>query len=124
MAMSAAAAWRTIQNDQVLGSLNMHFLLGSKPETPFVYKIQRLSSGRRFSARTVTIEQGGKVIASGTLSFVKRNLTSGPAMKHAVSRETKEIVEDVTRDDLVPKSRWGPWMKFQRLMPVPRGMFV
>ncbi|KAF2097956.1 hypothetical protein NA57DRAFT_57128 [Rhizodiscina lignyota] len=119
MSMAAAASYRTIPEGLVLGSLQAHFLLGSKPEVPFIYKVQRLSSGRRLSVRLVNVEHGGKVIATMTLMFVRKALADGPAMKHAVSRSSVQDMEDVTKDDLVPKSRWGPWMKFQRLTPEP-----
>lgn len=121
MSMAAAASYRTVPNGLVLGNLNAHFLLGSKPDVPYLYKVQRLSSGKRFSVRVVTVEQAGKAITTITLSFVAKVLTKGRAMTHASSRSSTQNMTDVTRDDLVPKNQWGPWMKFQRLTPEPKG---
>lgn len=122
MSNSAAAAYKTVGKDFAIANLQTHFLAGSKAELPFIYRVQRASGGRRFAVRIVTIEQGDKAVAIVSLSFVNAKAWSGPAMTHSVSRSTGHHMEEVELDDLEEgRTRFGPFMKFQRMPLVPYG---
>lgn len=122
MSNSAAAAYKTVPKDFEVANLQTQFVAGSKAERPFIYKVQRASGGKRFAVRIVTIEQEDKVVATIMLSFVNAKIWSGPAMTHSVSRATDYHMEDVEFDDLAEgRTRFGPFMKFQRMPLIPYG---
>lgn len=125
MSNSAVAAYKTVPKDFVVANLQTHFLAGSNPKAPFIYRVQRLSGGRRFAVRNVTIEQGSKSVAVVTLSFVNGKSWSGPAMTHSVERSTIRQMNDVELDDLEEgRTRFGPFMKFQRMPLFPDGTYT
>jgi acyl-CoA thioesterase II len=116
MAMATAAAMRTLPEDYALDNLHCQFLAGPRPDKQFKYCVQRLSDGRRFRARAVNIEQDGRYVASITMSFISESPWNGPAMQHTVNRVARDIVDQITIDDLEQgRGPLGGFMKFQRL---------
>jgi acyl-CoA thioesterase II len=123
MAECAAAAYHTVSDGFVLDSLQAHFLAGPNANNPIAYKVQRLSNGKRFAVRLVTVEQGGKTVMMTTVSFVSGLKWTGLAMTHSVSRTAKQTVQQIELDDLAKKNTCGPFMKFERLPVVFSGPF-
>ena len=116
MAEAAAAAYRTVPDGFKLDSLHTQFMLGPKAEKPLVYKVQRVSHGRRFAVRIITIEQDDKPVVVVTASFMSGQEWTGRAMKHATAMQIKERIDEITLDDFEPmRTERGPFMKFQRL---------
>lgn len=116
MSMCVAAAIRTVPDTFALASLQTNFVSGPKPDVAFIYKVKRVSEGKRFVVRIVNVEQNEKVTTTVTLSFVNGTSWTGPAMQYSTRRAVNGIPRDVERDDLqAGHTRFGPWMKFQRL---------
>ncbi|KIW17774.1 acyl-CoA thioesterase II [Exophiala spinifera] len=121
MAEAAAAAYKTVAEGFRIDSLQVNFMLAPKADQPLVYKVQRLSQGRRFVARLIHIEQDGKICVTITASFVSGASWTGRAMTHAESMKTVDRVTDITLDDFEDDhSPIGPFMKFQRLPHLPQ----
>lgn len=122
MAEAAFAAYKTVPEGFKLDSLHTHFMLAPKGTRPLVYKVQRLSQGRRFAVRLVTIEQDEKPVVTITASFVSGARWTGRAMKHSESRRTNTQIDEITLDDFEPsRTHLGPFMKFERLPHVHQG---
>jgi acyl-CoA thioesterase II len=123
MAEAASAAYQTVPEGFILDSLQTHFMLSPSPTEPLVYRVQRLSQGRRFGVRLVHLEQQqNKICATVTMSFVSGAAWTGPAMTHSETRQNQKRVPDITLDDFQGmRSRLGPFMKFERLPHVHRG---
>lgn len=122
MAEAGAAAYKTVPEGFMLDSLQTHFMLAPTGSKPLVYRVQRLSQGRRFAVRIVNIEQDGKVHVAITTSFVSNALWTGRTMTHAVPQKTDRRVREITLDDFeLARSDLGPFMKFQRLPFVHEG---
>jgi acyl-CoA thioesterase 8 len=116
MAEAAAAAYKTVPPGFMLDSLHTQFMLGPKAEKPLVYRVQRVSQGRRFAVRIITIEQDDKPVVAVTASFMSGQEWTGKAMKHAAAIQIKERIDDITLDDFEPmRTERGPFMRFQRL---------
>jgi acyl-CoA thioesterase len=60
MAQCALAAYQTVPKDFILHYLQTNFLGAANRDKKLVYKVQRLSTGKRTAVRLVTVEQGGK----------------------------------------------------------------
>jgi len=122
MSECALAASHTVPEDFVLDSLHTHFLGGPSAKTSMTFKVTRLSNGKRFAVRHVTIEQDGRILLTSTIQFVNGSAWTGPAMVHSVSRQTSHTISSITLDDLeVGRHKLGPFMRFQRLPLVYKG---
>ena len=89
-----------------------------------VYKLRRLSTGKRAIVRLVTVEQGGKNVISATISFTKPlSSDSDPVLMHTVPPST-EMGDGVIRlDDFVHlRKADGPFLEAERLPIVPASM--
>ncbi|KIV77921.1 acyl-CoA thioesterase II [Exophiala sideris] len=116
MAEAASAAYKTVPEGFKLDSLQTSFMLAPKGTRPLVYKVQRLSQGRRFAVRLVTLEQDEKPCVTITTSFVSGASWTGRAMVHSESRRTDRRIDEITLDDFEPtRTHLGPFMKFERL---------
>ncbi|KIV94187.1 acyl-CoA thioesterase II [Exophiala mesophila] len=116
MAEAAAAAYRTVPEGFVLDSLHTQFLIGPKADKPLIYRVQRLSQGRRFAVRVVTIEQDGKAVVTSTISFMSGAAWSGKAFQHTTQTKIQKRIKEITLDDFEgSKTDLGPFMKFERL---------
>ena len=123
MSGCAVAAYHTVPEDFVLDGLHAHFVGGADNKKPMQYKVVRSSSGRRFAVRSVTIEQDRRTLITATVQFVNGAPWNGPAMAYSVPRQTDHIIPQITLDDLEPgRNRLGPFMRFQRLPLVFRGL--
>lgn len=124
MTEATAAAYKTVPEGFRVDSLQVNFMLAPKANQPLVYKVQRLSQGRRFVARLISIEQDdGKICVTITASFVSGASWTGRTMTHTESMKTVEKVSHITLDDFDDgRSPLGPFMKFQRLPHLPKGM--
>lgn len=122
MSLCAAAAYHTIPTDFILDNLQAHFLGGPKTTIPMKLKVTRLSNGRRFVVRFVSLEQNGFILLTATVTFVNASPWTGPAMTHAVKRLTNYKVDCITMDDLgEARGRLGSFMKFERMPLVFQG---
>lgn len=122
MSLCAAAAYHTIPTDFTLDNLQAHFLGGPKTTIPMILKVTRLSNGRRFVVRFVSLEQDGIMLLTATVTFVNASPWTGPAMTHAVNRQTNYKVDSITMDDLgEARGRLGSFMKFERMPLVFQG---
>lgn len=122
MSECAVAAYHTVPDDFVLDSLQAQFLGGPKAELPMLFKVTRLSNGRRFAVRSVAIEQEGVTMLHASITFVNKAPWTGPAMNYSVHRRTNHSINEITIDDLGRgRTRLGPFMKFQRLPLVYKG---
>jgi len=116
MAEAAAAASKTAPDGFMLDSLQTHFMLAPNAKKPLVYRVRRLSQGRRFAVRLVEIEQDGRALVAVTVSFVSAAPWTGRAMVHVEQRRTGQRIDEITLDDFHgTRSPLGPFMKFQRL---------
>ncbi|EXJ79285.1 hypothetical protein A1O3_08787 [Capronia epimyces CBS 606.96] len=116
MAEAAAAAYKTVPEGFALDSLQTHFMLAPDATKPLLYKVRRLSQGRRFAVRLVTIEQEGRSYVTITISFLSGAPWTGRTMTHAVSRRTSHQIQHITLDDFEEtRTRLGPFMKSERL---------
>ncbi|KAK5252522.1 acyl-CoA thioesterase [Exophiala xenobiotica] len=117
MAEAASAAYKTVPDGFMLDTLQTHFMLAPDSKKPLVYKVQRLSQGRRFAVRLVNIEQDdGRICVTITTSFMSGASWTGRAMTHAESMRTTQRIRDITLDDFEEnRSHLGPFMKFERL---------
>lgn len=116
MAEAAAAAYETVPDGFMLDSLHTQFMLGPKAEKPLVYRVQRVSQGRRFAVRIITIEQDDKPVVVVTACFMSGQAWTGRAMQHAAAIQIKERIDNITLDDFEHmRTEKGPFMKFQRL---------
>lgn len=116
MAEAAAAAYKTVPEGFMLDSLHTQFMVGPKADRPLVYKVQRVSQGRRFAVRIIIIEQDDKPVVAVTASFMSSQAWTGQAMKHAAAIQIKERIDEITLDDFDEmRTERGPFMKFQRL---------
>jgi len=123
MAQAAAAAYKSVPEGFMLDSLQTHFILQPDSKKPLVYKVQRLSQGRRFAIRLVTLQQAEKVLVSITISFVSGLNWTGRAMTHAVPMKIERRVQEIKLDDFeTSRTHLGPFMKFERLPLVYEGM--
>lgn len=123
MAQAAAAAYKTVPPEFCLDVLQTHFMIAPDPTKPLVYKVQRLSQGRRFAVRSVTIEQDGKAEVSITTSFMNNAPWTGRSMTHAVGLSISQRISKITLDDFEEtRGPLGPFMKFERLPLVQQGM--
>jgi acyl-CoA thioesterase II len=123
MAQCALAAYRTVPEDFVLHYLQTNFLGAASRDKELVYKVQRLSTGKRTAVRLVTVEQSRKNIISATISFTKPpSSDSDPVLAHAVPPST-EMGDGVIRlDDFVHlRKADGPFLKGERLPIIPTG---
>lgn len=124
MAQCALAAYQTVPEDFVLHYLQTNFLGAASRDKELVYKVQRLSTGKRTAVRLVAAEQGGENIISATISFTKPpSSDSDLVLSHAVPPST-EMGDGVIRlDDFVPlRKADGPFSKAERLPIVPTSM--
>ncbi|MGV9868734.1 acyl-CoA thioesterase [Rhodococcus koreensis] len=69
LAQAIMAAGHAVGPDRYLHSLHTLFLRGGRPDLPVTYRVDALRDGRSFSARAVTAEQNGAVLATLQLSF-------------------------------------------------------
>lgn len=116
MAEAAAAAYKTVPEGFVLDSLHTQFLIGPKANQPLTYKVQRISQGRSFAVRIVTIEQGGKIVVATTVSFMSDAARTARAFKHAAPIKIQKRIQEITLDDFEgQRNHLGPFMKFERL---------
>ena len=116
MALATKAAYNTLPDGYALDNLHCQFLAGPKFDVPFKYCVQRLSEGRRFRARSVSIQQEDRTMVTVTVTFISASPWTGPAMQHTVSRVAKESIDRITIDDLARgRGPLGSFMKFQRL---------
>ncbi|EXJ96080.1 hypothetical protein A1O1_01206 [Capronia coronata CBS 617.96] len=118
MAQAAAAAYKTVPEGFALDSLQTHFMLAPDATKPLVYRVQRLSYGRRFAVRLVTIEQDQKACVTITTSFMNNVSWTGQAMKYEVAVKMKQRIDemDITLDDFeATRTSLGPFMKSERL---------
>lgn len=123
MSECAVAAYRTVPEDFTLDSLQAHFLAGPKPKVPMVFRVTRLSNGRRFAVRAVVLEQNGIPLLHATASFVSKSPWTGPSMKSSSARKTRHSVSEITLDDLdYNRGPLGSFMKFERLPLQIKGM--
>jgi hypothetical protein len=123
MAQCALAAYQTVPDDFVLHYLQANILGAASRDKKFVYKVQRLNTGKRTAVRLVTVEQGGRNVISATISFTKSPSSgSDPVLAHSVPPST-EIGDGVIRlDDFVHlRKADGPFLKGERLPIVPTG---
>ena len=123
MAQCALAAYQTVPGDFVLHYLQTNFLGAASRDKELVYKVQRLSTGKRTAVRLVTVEQGLENVISATISFTKSPPSnSDPVLAHAVPPST-EMGDGVIRlDDFVHLRKVdGPFLKGERLPIVPAG---
>src|SRR5277367_1305270 len=124
MAQCALAAYQTVPEDFVLHCLQTNFPRAASRDKELVYKVQRLSTGKRTAVRLVTVEQGGRNVISATISFTKPpSSESDPVLTHAVLTST-EMGDGVIRlDDFVHlRKADGPFLEAERLPIVPTGM--
>jgi hypothetical protein len=121
MAQCGLAAYQTVPEDFVLHYLQTNFLRTASRDKELVYKVQRLSTGKRTAVRLVTVEQSGRNVISATISFTKP--LSGPVLTHAAPPST-EMGDGVIRlDDFVHSRKAdGPFLEAERLSIVPTGM--
>jgi acyl-CoA thioesterase II len=126
MAEAASAAYKTVPDGFMLDTLQTHFMLAPDSKKPLVYKVQRLSQGRRFAVRLVNIEQDdGRICVTITTSFMSGASWTGRAMTHAESMRTTQRIRDITLDDFEEnRSHLGPFMKFERLPHVQHGQIL
>jgi hypothetical protein len=119
MAQCSLAAYQTVPEDFVLHYLQTNFLRAASRYKELVYKVQRLSMGKRTAVRLVTVEQSGRNVISATISFTKLD----PVLTHAVPPST-EMGDGVIRlDDFVHlRKADGPFLEAERLPIVPTGM--
>ena len=116
ISLAAIAAYETIPADFKIANLQAQFIGGPSASKPLIFKVKRLSQGRRFAIRAVTIEQDGVVMHHASLSFVHTSPWTGPALKYSEQRRTNHQLEKIEIDDLEPdRTDIGPFMKFQRL---------
>lgn len=116
MSECAVAAYHTAPDDFILDGLQASFLLGAKAKVPMIFRVTRLSNGRRFAVRAVVLEQNGVPLLHATVSFVNQSPWIGPSMKSTSRRKTSHSVTEITLDDLEEnRGPLGPFMKFQRL---------
>ncbi|KAL2405752.1 hypothetical protein ABEF95_012156 [Exophiala dermatitidis] len=116
MAQAAAAAYKTVPSDFCLDVLQTHFMIAPDPTEPLIYKVQRISQGRRFAVRLVTIEQDGRAEVSITTSFMSNVPWTGRSMTHAVGMSINQRIPKITLDDFQEtRGPLGPFMKFERL---------
>lgn len=116
MAQAAFAAYNTVPEGFVLDSLHTQFMLGPKASEPLVYRVQRLSQGRRFAVRIITIEQDNKAVVTITASFMSGAAWTGKSMSHAQPMRIKQRIQKITLDDFEPdRTDRGPFMRFERL---------
>lgn len=122
MAEAAAAAYKTVPDGFMLDTLQTHFMLAPDSKKLLVYKVQRLSQGRRFAVRLVNIEQDDKICVTITTSFMSGASWTGRAMTHSEPMRTTRRISDITLDDFEEnRSHLGPFMKFERLPHVQHG---
>jgi len=115
-----SAAYETIGPDFAIDSLSTHFVAGPDPKLPLRCRVQRLNDGGRFVTRTVSLEQEGKRKVFVTCSFVRYEALGGPSMTHCMPRQSHQLIDKITLDDLeLAKNSLGPYMKFQRLPLIP-----
>jgi acyl-CoA thioesterase II len=69
LAQALVAAARTTPPAVTAHSLHAHFLRAGDPDRPIDFAVDRLRDGRRLSVRSVTATQGGRALATATLSF-------------------------------------------------------
>ena len=116
MSECAAAAYRTVPQDFTLDSLQASFLIAPKSDLPMLFRVNRLSNGRRFMVRSVTLEQNGVALLHSIVNFVSKSPWSGPAMSSTSTRQTEHTISEITLDDLDrDRTRLGSFMEFQRL---------
>src|SRR4051794_33279732 len=85
LAQSLVAAARSVPPGVTAHSLHAHFLRAGDPDRPIDFTVDRLRDGRRLSVRSVAAEQGGRALATATISFaadldgVDHQLSAPPA---------------------------------------------
>lgn len=82
IAMSLAAAQRTVPSDFLPHSCHCYFLLAGSSELPILFHVENVRDGRSFATRTVQAKQKGRVIFTTTISFVREN-SSTSLISHA-----------------------------------------
>lgn len=124
MSECAVAAYKTVPGDFSLDTLQAHFLGGPKPKIPMVFKITRLSNGRRFAVRSILLEQNGVPLLQATASFVNQSPWTAPSIVSSSTRKTTHQVTEITLNDLEDDhGPPAPFMKFQRLPLLLKGMW-
>lgn len=124
MSQCAVAAYHTAPKDFVLDSLQAYFLAGPSSKKPILFKVTRISNGKRFAVRNIIIEQDGRIMLTATTQFVNGSPWNGPAMTYSKSRQTTNVISNITLDDLDSgRHNLGPtpFMRFQRLPLLYKG---
>ncbi len=112
LAQAIAAANRTVEEDRLCHSAHGYFLRPGKPDTPVLYRIERIRDGRSFTTRRIVALQNGEAIFSMDASF--QVLESG--LQHQITAPDLPRPEDL-RDDVVVMKEKGithPWVLRER----------
>jgi acyl-CoA thioesterase 8 len=84
IAQCLAAAQRTVPLTFTVHSMHCYFVLAGDSETPIIYYVERVRSGRSFATRTVQARQRGKPIFTTTMSFTRDGSGGEKTVNHAV----------------------------------------
>ncbi|KLU83114.1 acyl-CoA thioesterase II [Magnaporthiopsis poae ATCC 64411] len=72
IAMSLAAAQKTVPPEFLVHSLHCYFLLAGSADVPILLHVERVRDGRSFATRTVQARQRGRCIFTTTISLVRQ----------------------------------------------------
>jgi acyl-CoA thioesterase-2 len=80
MAQSLVASSRTVTNGCPAAALSVHFIAGGDPASDIEYHVVRLRDERRFANRRVDAVQGGTLLATALVSYLR----GGPGLEHGI----------------------------------------
>ena len=109
IAQSLLAAYKTLPSTEyVIHSMHCYFVLAGDSENPVIYHVERVRDGKGFVTRTVQARQGGRVIFTTTMSFMRRGAGGKQQIRHAVSIPTgmgTTCPVDIKRPPLSPAQK-------------------
>ncbi len=112
LAQAIAAANRTVDDSRLCHSAHGYFLRPGKPDTPVLYRIERIRDGRSFTTRRIVALQNGEAIFSMDASFQVLE----PGLEHQMPAPDLPMPEDL-RDDIEVARELGnthPWVLRER----------
>ncbi|KAF2663921.1 Thioesterase/thiol ester dehydrase-isomerase [Microthyrium microscopicum] len=110
IAQCLAAAYKTIPDTFSIHSMHCYFVLAGSGEIPVLYHVERIRSGRSFATRTVQARQGGNVIFTTTMSFVRENSGGKKLIEHAVDMPYVPGPDHEKVRDVIMKDEGNPIM--------------
>lgn len=115
VAQALGAVQRTVAADRPVHSCHAYFVRPGDTHKPLDFIVSRDSDGRSFSARRVTVEQGGRLILSLSASFheIEDGARNQFAMPDVPPPEGLRSMADYIAEigDSLPRQHWPFWRR-------------